>query len=510
MSSVYEPNLLQMQGISDYWTNDGVIEGVWIFSRHGDRTPTKPLMANRDAEAAFWMTKLPMPDSAAAFTSFSKYYPVLQENRASKPSNEDSDTFVDVARNPFGFLTSRGLQQLSERGQRFFNRYNKHAHHLPDCKDWETAQDFLSVWNVDVYSTNYLRTIMSAQSFLDGMFHTQCYTPGLEERAFDANVIKEEKIPCPSSTTTRSETGGRGPLVSVKVRDLQNDPLNAFDRNPELISDLISEVIESADFVARDGKAAQLAARLANFLPGLVKKSKKATDFSTRAPSGINWVEASDHFVCRNAHSVPLARFGDLEDDDNIEQTLEAMSHPTLAHLAWRFRKWYQHDRLLAVIAAPPLREITNQILATPMLEVHERRPFSVYSCHDITILGLLYGIGADFLAIEPQGDNSSSRMADICGNERASWRYWPPYGSNLVFELVRVKEGPPSPSSHVVRVLLNGAPVKSLKVDHPTSSKVLPPGGPEGMLFINDFAEVVNKLERAGGHDYDGLLGRR
>jgi len=279
----------------------------------------------------------------------------------------------------------------------------------------------------------------------------------------------------------------------------------------------------------RDGKAAPLAARLANILPGLVKR-KGSSDFAKRSPSGINWVEAADHFVCRAAHNMEIARFTDFESDDRVTSTLNAMSHPTLAHLSWRFRKWYQHERLLAVIAAPPLREIADQILLTPALSTHERRPFVIYSCHDITILGLLYGLGADFLAVDEETRNLS-------GNDIGSWRWWPPYASNLVFEvsalytvlsicsrlrwflghfshivlvhhdqLVRVRDGPPGPDSHVIRILLNGMPVRSIAAV--TTATSADEGGPAGMLYVEDFERLVGNLEKAGGHDYSNLLG--
>jgi hypothetical protein len=425
----------------DYWTNDGVVEGVWMFCRHGDRTPSRPLTPEhrRNEEAAYWMTKLPIPDSMAVFESYSKYYPVSIQQPLENPEvvnpagpidniNANQHVFIDVARNPFGFLTSKGLQQLADKGQRFFNRYNAHALHLPQCKRWVTPQDFLTMWNVQVYSTNYLRTIMSIQSFLDGLFHTKCYYHPSEynppDRTFDRNIIKEERIPCLDDNynqigNTDSDNGK--PLVSINVRDLRHDPLNAFDRNPTLIAELVSEVMSTEDFLLRDGKAASLAARLANILPGLVRKniypksSKKTNDFSRNAPSRINWVEAADHFICRNAHNVSLTKFSDYESKEEYEQTLQAMSHPTLAHLSWRFRKWYQHERLLAVIAAPPLREITDQIIQTPSLTVNDRRPFVLYSCHDITILGLLYAIGADFLSID---SNDSDTIHHTSGDD--------------------------------------------------------------------------------------------
>jgi hypothetical protein len=172
------------------------------------------------------------------------------------------------------------------------------------------------------------------------------------------------------------------------------------------------------------------------------------------------------------------------------------MAHPTITHLAWRFRQWYQNKRLLAVIAAPPLREVANQVLAATELPGTERHPFVIYSCHDITILGLLYGIGADFLA----------------DDHKASWRYWPEYGSTLTFELVRIAEGPFCQDSHIVRVLLNGRPIitaDAIKTDKGRTKLEYKGNGPEHMLQVGDFVRIVTHLEDAGGFDYANLLGR-
>jgi hypothetical protein len=86
----------------------------------------------------------------------------------------------------------------------------------------------------------------------------------------------------------------------------------------------------------------------------------------------------------RKAHGVDLALFTDFEHDGQVEQTLAAMDHQTIAHLAWRFRKWYENKRLLAAIAAPPLREIADRLVPTTHLNQGEKRPFVVYSCHDV------------------------------------------------------------------------------------------------------------------------------
>jgi Histidine phosphatase superfamily (branch 2) len=140
------------------------------------------------------------------------------------------------------------------------------------------------------------------------------------------------------------------------------------------------------------------------------------------------------------------------------------MSHPTLAHLSWRFRQWYDSKALLAAVAAPPLREILNQMETTS--QGRTRRPFVVYSCHDITILGILYAINAEVL----QNDE----------------RFWPPYGSHLAFELVRCGDG-----AHVIRIVLNGQSLRSLVVE------------PDKMLRIVDATRIVSNLEAQGVHEF-------
>jgi hypothetical protein len=283
---------------TDYWKDGGIIEGVWMFSRHGDRTPGRPLSPEhrRDEEAAFWLTKLPIPDSASVFEKFEKYFPV---HRA-RPSED----FIDTPRNPFGFLTSKGLLQLGANGKRFFQRYNDHAYHFPGREKWrwESPHDFLSAWDIQVFSTNYLRTIMSVQSFLDGMFGTHCYDiqPMESDRLYDPSLAKEAKVP----TVNKDRCTDADVLVKIKVRDTASDPLNAFDRNPDLIAGLVAEVMTTEDFVQRDGKAASLAARLANILPGLVRR-KQGSDFSARAPSGINWVRKYNN-KCRCVQKLML------------------------------------------------------------------------------------------------------------------------------------------------------------------------------------------------------------
>lgn len=537
--------------------NCGTVIGAWVFCRHGDRSPGRPLcpVHRQDEEAHFWLTKLPSPSTAMAYKEFCSSFPPLID--------DPSGHFMDVHRNPNGFLTHKGLLQMQEKGRLLRERYDPSFRRSSsssstltghDNKNTDSDNQFLKQWRISAYSTNYLRTVLSVQSLLDGLLNTKLYLPEETRDDKDYTKLRAKEWPVPdhnfiptpnydtdsddedeeddddlknnvkqiylsSNRTNKQER--RRPKVFVRVRDQSCDNLNAFDRNPDLMRDLVGDVMQSSSFQITDAKAAPVAARLANILPGLARKGRK--DFSASTPSGINWVEAADHFICRTSHNVPLAKYSDFEHDDGAEQILSSMTYKALGHLAWRFRKWYNNPQLLAAIAAPPLREIAQQLehlvrksSSIQALQDPDGNFLCVYSCHDVTILSLLYALGADFLADE----------------ESATWReYWPAYASTLVIELVRLDkedvidpgqkaQGPISDDNrHVVRVLLNDKVVVSTdfllskferdkKKAAGMKDTLTPPAeplgsGPHNLLTTNEFWKIVTDLESQGDYDF-------
>jgi hypothetical protein len=111
--------------------------------------------------------------------------------------------------------------------------------------------------------------------------------------------------------------------------------------------------------------------------------------------------------------------------------------------------------------------------------------------------LFLCLGLQADFLAKSAEHENKSN-------NDKAL-SYWPPYASTLVFELVQIDETEVIESNplrqYVVRVLLNGQPI----VCH--NGTILLGGGPDGMLFLDDFDDMVQQLEVNGGEEFQAAF---
>jgi hypothetical protein len=590
----------QQQQHSKYEVNGGHVEGVWVFHRHGDRTPGAPLcgMEYVQNEADFWKTKL-LPGELIKD---------LQEKFPLERHHSWGNTSLDTKRYPFGALTLLGAIQMHRVGEKFFHRYgflggssnssNSSSHagggasthtqgnhdifitSLTDpysststaaslfssrhatTKTTDRTEQFLQDWNVCVYSTNYIRTITSARSFLDGLlygksnplFHQQQhkikdvynyadlykYGARLPKRFVHPHNIIDNTMshsnpttisdspsssyqsistgPDATTTTTAASTSSRESYqnnqpneeavdktnhkIFIHVRAKELDPLNAFDRNWQLMMPLINDVVNRQSFQERDALAASLAKRLSKDLPGLLTSGAKFG-----GPSGINWVHAFDHFVCRYSHGKRLSiklspeqeydtdddddediftsssssLQSDAEEDDEEDDPMHEYFDPTMTHLTWRFRQWFTSPPLLAEFAGPPLREVVSQaklFVASKASSTGQqtttrkkRKPFVVYSCHDVSILSLLYAL-----------------QADVVSANKEENAYWPPYASTLVFELVSL---PGRGTSPFIRILLNGEPTRI----HGFQSNIIP---------LHDLEKLVEGMIKAGGRQIE------
>jgi hypothetical protein len=430
------------------------VQGVWIFHRHGDRTPARSLVPPHhfEDEKHFWSTKI--PSGMSLFDSLCQQFPVQIHE------SNNQGQFFDVHGNkePYGFLTYRGIEQMKFLGKSMATRYYDESSASDSCRGTSTTT-FLEQWEIQAYSTNYLRTVKSVQCFLHGLLS-------------DNNNNNKDFHHIEGSQE------GIGP--TIQVRERSQDTLNAFDRQPQLMKKLVEDVVSKDSFVSYDEKFTPLAQRLTSILPGLAKAANYG------GPSGINWILASDHFVCREAHDLNLSRFSMFHNDEQTDTLLSSLRTATLSHLAWRFRQWYQCPSLLAAIVLAPLREIEMQMKKSTSSKAKEdRKPFVIYSCHDVTLLSLLYGIGADFVASEEELKAAGVATRKENGEER--WKYWPEYATSLIFELVRDGD------EHFVRILLNGKPVRLI-------SQLQRFGSLEKEdiheTTLDDFSKIINNVE--------------
>jgi hypothetical protein len=437
--------------------NESELVAVWVFHRHGDRTPGQCLVEDsyRDEESAFWRTKIP-PIDRTHYDMLSEKFPAVIH-----PENNQGQ-FLDAVSGsePYGFLTWNGMQQLYEKGRMIGQRYRP-----------ENNEAFTDYWNVQAYSTNYLRTVKSLQCFLDGI----CRVGHQHFEGYSENGSFYERVD-PESYLKANHI----PKVEIFVRHPKHETLNRFDTDPDLMKRLVRDAVQSPEFVDQDAKAAPLAARLSNYIPGLIRLRSPHG-----SPSTINWIHAADHFICRSSHDVPLSAFSYLACNQDAEQILQSMKHATVSHLATRFRYWYKSPPLLAEMMLPLLTDIYDKMMLYASMTYEDRgvrKPFNIYSCHDVTILGLLYSIEADFLA--SSDDLKSHGLSKLHQEHFERLHYWPEYACTLVIELSKVK-AKGKEDEFLIQFLLNG------QVVHTMSS--LRKG--QDTMTLSDFYDLITNM---------------
>lgn len=437
--------------------NQSEVIAVWIFNRHGDRTPGRSLVEDsyRDEESAFWRTKIP-PIDRTHYDMLSEIFP------AAIHPNNNCGQFLDAGSGsePYGFLTWKGMQQLCDKGRMIGQRYT------PD-----NEEPFTDHWHIQAYSTNYLRTVKSLQCFLDGLFSDGHHLAGYSENGYFYEHVDPESYLQSNNI----------PKVQILVRDPNDETLNRFDTAPDVMRRLVQDVVKTPDFVDQDAKAAPLAARLSNYIPGLIRLRSPHG-----SPSTINWIHATDHFICRSSHNVPLNAFSQLEHNQDAEQILQSMKHATMAHLATRFRYWYKSPTLLAEMMLSLLTDVYEKMMYYANMNFEDkgvRKPFNIYSCHDVTILALLYSIDAAFLTTsddDQRHDLSTKLQQDTF--ERLY--YWPDYACTLAIELSKVQlKG--KEDEFLIKFLLDGQVVRTI-----TSLR-----NGQDVITLTDFHDLIKNM---------------
>lgn len=256
------------------------VEAVFVFHRHGDRTPGKSLLADEvgDDESKFWKTKIP---SAFCYDVLCERFPAVRQNQDSKDNNHriQYESFRETldGNRSYGFLTWKGLHQMYHNGLSMAWKYS------PAGGDSVSFGDF---WDIKAMSTNYLRTVMSCQAFLDGLLTENNHPTGNDIPRNYHYPTHYELIPLEDYRTNHTCDD----KLEILVRDKQSETLNAFESSPALMKQLMREVFATPEFIAKDQQAKSLKSQLIEYLPGLTKHSTYAEMPSSLGDVDINWV----------------------------------------------------------------------------------------------------------------------------------------------------------------------------------------------------------------------------
>jgi len=151
---------------------------------------------DRERELTYWSSQV-VNGTEEAILANERFK--VDRSAKSNSSNSDHHHFIDTHNPPFGHLTHHGFKQLRQVGVDL-NEYLRYG-------EWK--------WAVNVISTNYLRTVTSAQALLSGL------------------IAKD------------SAAGKNNPAVKIREHDVCT--LNAYDRDPVLMRRLVKEVKEGPD-----------------------------------------------------------------------------------------------------------------------------------------------------------------------------------------------------------------------------------------------------------------------
>ncbi|CAM9348587.1 unnamed protein product [Choristocarpus tenellus] len=240
-----------------------------------------------------------------------------------------------------------------------------HLRHIGKDLRLRYCEHGLGKTRIEAFSTNYHRTQLSAQGLLDGML------------------------------------AGRGG-VPVVVMPLEDNFLNNFESKGAEMTRLMRGVEARASFKEiEEAVGGPLKSALHQLAPMV---------FPIESDGRFRWMMAADYFWCAQSHGL------------DVPAQLGALSSATIEHLAWRFSQFYGDRELLRAMSGSLLSNILERAsrvgsgAKSPAMGVED---IVCFSCHDVTIMSLLYALQSDL--VKAKG-------------------YWSPYGSTIMLEVLGSK----------------------------------------------------------------------
>jgi len=280
-----------------------------IFHRHGHRAPAHNVYRSAD-EVALW-SSLAVKSQTLERLSAS----VCVENDPINPPPRDSLTA------PFGMLTERGQLHLQQVG-----------HSLR-----QLFKETIEVHRLRCFSTNYVRTQVSAQSLMVGLL-------GLE----DDNT--------PSTIQPQAQQH------TIRVRPMSTCSLSFFDGQESLAESLIKR--------AQDGKAFR-ELNSHRTIAEVVSTMRRQLQHVDKPDGTFNWLSCFDYFVCRREHGLAVSP--GLADLDPVVAKI----------ITTRYKIYFEEEPvLLALFVLPMLEEL--------VVGLRQGR-LTLFSCHDVNVIALLF-----------------------------------------------------------------------------------------------------------------------
>jgi hypothetical protein len=365
---------------------------VAIFHRHGHRAPSR----------AIW----PKAEEVAKETT--TWQEMIHDY--SKPIdplfsiiNHQADPPKDTTCSPYGCLTSKGLDHIRDQGAAIAKQFN-------------LSSDDIS--NIKLYSTNYTRTQLSGQGFVQGLGFTPAHG-----------------------------------TIELTVRPADTCAMAFYDGYPDFFKALFARSLKSNHFRAFDSEEDVLEAKsaLLERFPSLLMENER-----------FDWSNAFDYFVCRRAHGM------------EVLQDLQVAEEVITRRFSDRFAMYMRDGRHLAAVGVPLLEDLMSALIgkvqegSNTQTQAETETPdesdmmsmttdLTVFSGHDINLFALLFSLGAE---VSYPFCYKDVRSDDLSRHTPYQDGYWPGYGSTLVFEAHNIQHAATSKRDVYVGVFLNGKPL--------------------------------------------------
>jgi len=343
---------------------------VQVVHRHGDRTPITPLKDEK-----YWQATLVNEATLAALTKD------CEVERGDGPNRHSAG-----GRGPFGKLTQLGILQMIGVGTKIRDRYT-----TEDASETTESGDTVDLFlpkldesTMQVYSTDFQRTIQSVQGFWMGFFHDQEKAPPLFIDARNTNWM----IPDPQ------------PRRFAEQHTLEQ----AWMANqPETNRDLAVRVTQALHpLLAEDAHEAAF---------GVLPEEDDSFEVQP-----LGWNQLAEVTKC-------------LQVRELLPTTLDPADVQAVSHQA--ASKWFQ-----MLQTSPRLVHLAMGYMAQTQVEQFSKKLFTVWSAHDSTLIGLLcmYRLEmpatwpeyASYLLLELLVDDQSKEFVRFSLNGQVLASQWP------------------------------------------------------------------------------------
>ena len=390
---------------------------VHIIHRHGDRTPITPL--NNDE---YWQSTLIPKDLLDKVGQGTNVIHHIDEQQKSIPSSNH----IAKGRGPYGKLTQIGLLQMIDIGTRLKEELEQHTIWSSNIKGVSPEDGKLRISSdcIQVYSTDFDRTIQSVQGILVGFFPDQ--NQGDKIIDIYCQHTTSWMIPDPQPRRTHEQE-----LLEI---ELANRP-HILEREKEMKPLAIRCTRALLPLLAED-------AFQVSYGVGEESTNKDDGGDTTRKHSqrSLSWAQLSEITNCLKLRNM-LPKQISFDDQHLLSEYcawkwFESLRHPRLAYLSMHHFTYTILDHM----KKPILNDESPQ---------HEK-PIILYSCHDSSLIGLL------------------------CAFHLEQPSVWPEYGTVLKIELLekitttttkddnnnKIRQEEPD---YVVRFYINGELLRSM-----------------------------------------------